>query len=52
MQISDTTIKAIRYIVLADAKKIYSFDLSKENKNELKLISKIYLNECLEREYE
>lgn len=52
MQISDTTIKAIRYIVLADAKKIYSFDLSEENKNELKLISKIYLNECLEREYE
>ena len=52
MQISNTTIKAIRYIVLSDAKKIYSFDLSEENKKELRLISKLYLNECLEREYE
>ena len=52
VQVSDTTIKAIRYIVLSDAKKIYSFDLSNENKKELKLVSKIYLNECLDKEYE
>ena len=52
IKISDTTIKAIKYIVLADPKKIYSFDLSEENKKELKLISKIYLNECLDKEYE
>ena len=52
VRISDTTIKAIRYIVLSDAKKIYSFDLSKDNKKELKLVSKIYLNECLDKEYE
>ena len=52
VQVSDTTIKAIRYIVLSDAKKIYSFDLSKDNKKELKLVSKIYLNECLDKEYE
>ena len=52
VQISDTTIKAIRYIILSDAKKIYSFELSDENKQELKLVSKIYLNDCLDKEYE
>ena len=52
IKISDTTIKAIRYIILSDAKKIYSFELSDENKKELQLISKIYLNECLDKEYE
>lgn len=52
MQISDTTIKAIRYIVMSDAKKIYSFELSNENKQELKLVSKIFLNDCLDKEYE
>ena len=51
MEISDTTIKAIRYIILSDPKKIYSFELSEENKKELPLVSKIYLNECLEKEY-
>lgn len=51
-KISDTTIKAIRYIIMSDPKKIYSFDLSDENKQELKLVSKIYLNECLDKEYE
>lgn len=52
IQISDTTVKAIRYIIKADAKKIYSFDLSKENKVQLKLVSKLYLNKCIEKEYE
>lgn len=51
IEISDTTIKAIRYIILSDPKKIYSFELSEENKKELQLVSKIYLNECLEKEY-
>lgn len=51
MEISDTTIKAIRYIILSDPKKIYSFELSEENKKELQLVSKIFLNECLEKEY-
>ena len=51
-KISDTTIKAIKYIVMSEPKKVYSFELSEENKKELKLISKIYLNECLDKEYE
>lgn len=52
MQVTDTTIKAIRYILMADPKKIYSFELSDANKNELKILSKIYLNQCLDKEYE
>ncbi len=52
IKISDTTIKAIKYIVMSEPKKVYSFELSEENKKELKLISKIYLNECLDKEYE
>ena len=52
MKISNTTIKAIRYIIMSEPKKIYSFDLSEENKQELKIVSKIYLNECLDKEYE
>lgn len=52
MKISDTTIKAIRYIIMSEPKKIYSFELSEENKQELKIVSKIYLNECLDKRYE
>ena len=51
IRISDSTIKAIRYIIMADAKKIYSFEIADEYKKELQLLSKIYLNECLEKEY-
>ena len=52
MGVTNTTIKAIRYILMADPKKIYSFELSDANKNELKILSKIYLNQCLDKEYE
>lgn len=52
IKLSPTTVKAIRYIITADAKKIYSFDLSDENKAQLKLVSKLYLNKCLDKEYE
>jgi len=51
IQISDSTKTAIQYIVLADAKKIFSFSISEENLQELNLISKLYLNEKLEKEY-
>ncbi len=52
IRITDTTIKAIKFIIWAEPKKIFSFELSDENKSELKIISKIYLNECIEKEYE
>ena len=51
VQISNSTMTAIRYIILADAKKIFSFQISDENLQELKMVSKLYLNEKLEKEY-
>lgn len=51
IQISDSVRSAIQYIILADAKKIFSFNISDENVRELKLISKLYLNDKLEKEY-
>ena len=51
IDMSDTTKDAIRYIILSDAKKIYSFQVPKESIEELKIISKLYLTEKLEKEY-
>lgn len=51
MQISKATGDAIRYIVLAPPKKLYSFNVKEETIKELTIISKIYLNQKLEREY-
>ena len=45
------TIDAIKYIVLAPAKKIYSFNIPEKSINELGIISKLYLNHKLEKEY-
>lgn len=49
--ISDATMTAIRYIVMAPPKKLFSFNLSDEPKKELELISKLYLNDKLDKEY-
>lgn len=51
INMSETTKDAIRYIILSDAKKIYSFQVPKESIEELKIISKLYLTEKLEKEY-
>ena len=51
MKISETTKDAIRYIILASAKKIFSFEVPKESIKELEIISKIYLQDKLEKEY-
>lgn len=51
IEISETTKDAIRYIVLADAKKIYSFTIPESTGKELEIISKLYLTENLEKEY-
>lgn len=48
---SDSTKTALKYIVLSDPKKLFSFSISEENLQELNLISKLYLNEKLEKEY-
>jgi len=51
IEISPTTKDAIRYIIMADAKKIFSFNIPDEFIKELEIITKIYLTEKLEKEY-
>lgn len=51
IMINDSTVKAIKFIIWADAKKIFSFDISEESKSQLKLITKLYLDKCIEKEY-
>ena len=48
---SEATKNAIVYILKADPKKIFSFELSEKCQKELELISSIYLNEKLDKEY-
>ena len=49
--ISDSTKNAIVYIIKADSKKIFSFELSDNCLKELELVANIYLNEKLEKDY-
>ena len=51
IKISDSTAIGLKYIILAPAKKLFSFELKNDSLKELQLISKIYLNEKLEKEY-
>ena len=51
IEMSDATKNAIIYILKADSKKIFSFELSERCRKELEIISSIYLNEKLEKEY-
>ncbi len=52
MELSQSTINSIKYILLSDAKKIFSFEISDNVLLELKLFIKIYLREKLEKEYD
>ena len=51
ISINGSTWLALKFIVSAPAKKIFSFNLKDESLRELKLLSKIYFNEKLEKEY-
>ena len=51
IEINVTTKDAIRYIILADSKKIFAFEVPEESIKELEIISKIYLEDKLEKEY-
>ncbi len=51
IEISESTLNAIKYTVTAPSKKLYSFQLKDEALEEFKLVSKLYFNEKLEREY-
>ena len=49
--INESTANALKYTVMAPAKKIYSFNLKDESLEEFKLVIKLYFNEKLEKEY-
>ncbi len=49
LQMSESTMNAIKYIVMAPPKKLFSFNLKDESLNELRLITKLYFNEKLEK---
>lgn len=51
IQMSESTVNAIKYTIVAPAKKLFSFNLKNESLEEYKLISKIYFNEKMEKEY-
>ena len=51
IKISQSTWLAIKYIVMAPPKKLFSFNLGDENQKELELVSRVYFNEKLEKEY-
>lgn len=51
IQIQNSTLYAIRYAVMSDAKKLFSFCVPDTSVEELKLISKVYLDEKLEKTY-
>lgn len=45
------TIYALKYIITSPSKKLFSFDVSQNVIKELKMISKVYLNDKLEKDY-
>lgn len=51
IEISESTKNALKYIEIAPPKKLFSFNISDENKKQLEIIVKIYTNDKLEKEY-
>ena len=51
IKISESTLNAIKYTITAPSKKIYSFNLKDDSLEEFKLLTKLYFNEKLEKEY-
>lgn len=51
ISISQSTLNAIKYTITAPPKKLYSFNLKDEALEEFKLLTKIYFNEKLEKDY-
>lgn len=51
IEISESTLNAIKYTVIAPPKKLYAFNLKEEALQEFKLVTKLYFNEKLEKEY-
>lgn len=51
IKMSESTVSAIMYTITAPPKKLYSFSLKDEALEEFKLITKLYFNDKLEKEY-
>ena len=51
LYMSESTKNAIKYTISAPAKKLFSFELKNEALEEFKLITRIYFNEKMEKEY-
>ena len=51
IKISESTVSAIKYIITSPPKKLYSFELKDDSLEEFKLVTKLYFNEKLEKEY-
>ena len=51
INISKSTQNAIKYTISAPAKKLYSFELKDDALEEFKLVTKLYFDEKLEKEY-
>ena len=51
IKMNESTLNAIKYTTIAPPKKIYSCNLKENSLEEFNLISKIYFNEKLEKEY-
>ena len=51
LQISESTLNEIKYTVTSPPKKLYSFNLKDDALEEFKLVTKLYFNEKLEKEY-
>ena len=49
--ISKSTLAALNFIISAPCKKVFGFNLKDDSLKEIKLLSKIYFNEKLEKEY-
>lgn len=51
LHISENTKCAIQYIIISEPKKIFSFNMPEADLKELQILSNIYFNEKLEKEY-
>ena len=51
IDMNESTKNAIKYVITCPPKKIFSFNLKDEGLREFELITKIYFNEKLEKEY-
>ena len=51
IKITSSTLLALKFIIEAPPKKLFNFNLKDESLKELELLSKVYFNEKLEKEY-